>query len=100
MKYFTPETSKKLEEMGLKGLVWHNYHDVATDEHLQDVMIFSTLDICELENAKKLWGIKKIMLALVGGGKLPVEYEVKLREYITLSDEERVMYIEDYLSNS
>ncbi len=124
MKYFTPETSKTLEERGLEFNELQHY----ADEH---PFSFSTLDICEIENMKKLcleedkkvaeYEHRKFVLAVdwrdshsvLEEYKNPYElssdetvewvsigHSNRLKEYITLSDEDRVKYIEDYLSNT
>lgn len=98
MKYFSPETSKKLEEMGLKTATWNMNDEGKWSGE------YNTLDICEIENAKKLWGETLISTDVKLGEQKTwhlyaraFEYQTKLEEYITLSDEERVQYIEDYL---
>ena len=150
MKYFSPETSKKLEEIGLKAspIGW-----IASAEGAMDAIAISqktlhTLDICEIENAKKLWGEEdkeleeinskeflgmewtkahnqemNMWMAMTFGEKRNAAAKrwsektnpynlttdewriraesgsnVRLHHYITLSDEERVKYVEDYLN--
>jgi hypothetical protein len=117
MKYFTPETSKKLEEMGLEAQRIEFVPDYKMPTDLQNGSIihkvegenaywaFSTLDICELENARKLFGEAGIYSKIAHypdsvyeANPIPKMYEVGLRDYITLTDEERVEYVEDYLA--
>ena len=86
MLYFTPEDSKKLEELGLDttrvGATWTYRY-----------MKFSTLDICELENARKLWdSAPPIDMTVI------VSYQFYLQRYITLTDKERIKYVSDYLA--
>ena len=98
MKYFSPETSKKLKEMGLK-----RHQDVIqavvddSVETKEDILVkrYNSLDICELENAKKLWGNKSNPDWFdVGEADF---HSVQMQIYITLTDEDRVKYVEDYL---
>ena len=84
MIYFSPKTSKKLEEMGLES-VFGTYE---TDYYSR----MTTLDICEIENAKKLWGFSD------EGGDIENPWRWNLVDYITLSDEDRVKYVEGYLT--
>ena len=102
MKYFTPETSKKLEEMGLKPSQTHMRPYQAARENPPSE--YCTLDICEIENAKKLFGEVGIYSKMAHypdsvyeTNPIPKMYEVGLEDYITLTDEERVKYVEDYL---
>jgi hypothetical protein len=98
VKYFTPETSKKLEEMGLK-----RHQDVIqavvddSVETKEDILMkrYNSLDICELENAKKLWGDAPSQDWFEINEQPP--YYPQIQVYITLSDEERVQYVEDTL---
>ena len=107
MRYFSPETSKKLEELGLQSFIAYAFYvsddywemmqleddgEVRTvlDEEIRGQKAYSTLDICELENAKRLWGCEDIEMGW--------DWErTKLERYITLSDEERIKYVEDFL---
>ena len=112
MKYFTLETSKKLEELGLKRPF--EFLGIETKQDTFGYFQFSTLDICELENARKLWGEESSEHSLEGRVNLyssclccdgvfcryKKNYLEKLKTYITLSDEERIKYIEDYLENN
>ena len=110
MKYFTLETSKKLEELGLKRPF--EFLGIETKQDTFGYFQFSTLDICELENARKLFGEEEAGYRVLrekarndiyfhfknlDGLKLINEH---LLEYITLSDEGRIKYIEDYLENN
>lgn len=106
MLYFKPEDSKKLEELGLRSSHEYyyspcnqdtpsnadwivnewcpkvTYNELATDDKYQRA--FSTLDICELENARKLW-------------PKPYNYRSELTFYILQSDEERIKSVVTHL---
>ena len=110
MLYFSPEDSKKLEELGLDSMTGFRHikdedgdvyewsaAQVSEYQGTNDVILgiaISTLDICELENAKKLWGEEE---SCSDYGGIP-KFEQQLENYITLSDEERIKYVADYLS--
>ena len=131
MKYFSPETSKKLEELELEPSSitgecencafyeqeWEYYKDgtdidntdpewacqhCGTSVNVRPEGVkynYSTLDICELENARKLWGEEdKIIYSNEGDYNIPM-FEYKLEHYITLSDDERIKYVEEYLKS-
>jgi hypothetical protein len=111
MKYFTPETSKKLEEMGLETKESpYTIKENGDVDMTTPSLIFSTLDICELENAKKLWGDEDRKyrkheedaeedpsMPLASGLGL-VHLQDRLAHYVNMSDEERVQYVEVYLN--
>ena len=110
MKYFSPETSKKLEELGLEHFHIGETHEgsvlLRQDGTTGDfVRCFSTLDICEPGNAKKLWGGVQRIAKFVdedgnehGGEALTGNLaHINLKEYITLTDEERIKYVTDSL---
>lgn len=86
--------------MGLEhfhqGLTHNGYIVLVGDKKKNVVQCFSTLDICEIENAKKLWGEDVVSWAEGGLAAMP-KWANELVAYITLSDEGRVKYIEDYL---
>ena len=115
MKYFTPETSKKLEEMGLERLAVPVTDDPREEPPVMEnvegsiypKLCYSTLDICEIENAKKLFGEEEITidedkLHYVLGLHMNEDrnFLVKLARYSILSDEERIKYIEDFLETN
>ena len=122
MRYFSPEISKKLEKLGLQSFIAYTFYfsddywemmqleddgEVRTvlDEEIRGQKAYSTLDICELENAKKLWGEwnPSGCDGIECKGKCNLHlgippYDESLQEYITLSDEERIKYVEDYVT--
>jgi hypothetical protein len=108
MKYFTPETSKKLEEMGLEHTEGYSFFRQGISN--AEAFRYQTLDICELENAKKLWGDEDRKyrkheedaeedpsMPLASGLGL-VHLQDRLAHYVNMSDEERVQYVEVYLN--
>ena len=109
MLYFSPEDSKKLEELGLDSMTGFRHikdedgdvyewsaAQVSEYQGTNDVILgiaISTLDICELENARELWdSAPPIDMTVI------VSYQFYLQRYITLSDEERIKYVADYLN--